>query len=526
MPPPAPESLLDRVLILAPTGRDAALAARVLAQDGPFPSNVVTGVEELCREIALGAGLAIIAEEALSRAALDTLGRAFAHQEAWSDLPLLVLTGADTALRLREPRADVLADLGNVTFIERPVRTRELLSAVRAALRARRRQYEVRELLAELATAVRSRDQFLAMLGHELRNPLGAISYAVQLLERGGAPDAMERHRRIIERQSRNLSRLVDDLLDVARVTSGKVVLQRQDLDLRDVVSRCLQSQDEAIRAQRLTVTTALGRDPIPVSGDPVRLDQVLTNLLENAVKYTPSGGSVDVSAHIADGRAVLRVRDTGMGISADILPRVFEPFTQDDRTLDRSRGGMGLGLTLVRTLVELHGGTVAVRSAGPGKGTTFEVALPLVLATPASHEPPRVPEDPRRARRRVLVVEDNADIREALQLLLEDAGHDVRCAHTGPEGVAIALEWQPEVAVVDIGLPELDGYELARRVRSALQSRIALIALTGYGQPEDRRRAFAAGFDLHLTKPIAADEVERLVSAVFGPLLRVSRSP
>jgi signal transduction histidine kinase/CheY-like chemotaxis protein len=439
-----------------------------------------------------------------------------ARQAPWSDLPVLVFTAAGAVTEARSPALETLSAHGNVVLLDRPVRVVTLLSSVRAALRVRERQYRMRELLDELATSVRTRDQFLAMLGHELRNPLAAIHTATELLVRN--PGEPERPAAVIARQTRKLTRLVDDLLEVSRVESGKIALRRSVTDLRGAVERSLEGM--AARAERggVQLDVALPADPVPVDGDPVRLEQVVGNLVANALKYTPTAGTVTVGLLVEDGRALLRVSDTGIGIAPDLLDEIFEPFTQASTSLDRSEGGLGLGLSLVRGLVALHGGDVRARSEGPGRGSEFLVELPLSArpletaararpATSATVEPQDGP-----ARRHVLVVEDNADNRETLVMLLESFGHEVVTASDGPSGVQVAIDAHPEVAIVDIGLPGFDGYEVGRRLREALGRSVTLVALTGYGQADDRDRARAAGFDVHLTKPA---DVE-LVAAVI----------
>jgi PAS domain S-box-containing protein len=354
---------------------------------------------------------------------------------------------------------------------------------------------------ADADAANRAKDEFLAMLGHELRNPLGAISNAVHVLSRLGDSETRATHARgVIERQVQHLGRLVDDLLDVSRVMTGKIILQPEPLDLADIVRRSLASLAGSERSRHHSIsveTTAVW-----VRVDATRMEQVVTNLVTNALKYTPPGGAVHVSVRAADEHALLSVRDTGVGIAPELLPRVFELFVQGERALDRTQGGLGIGLTLVRRLVELHGGTVEAMSAGRGRGTTFTVRLPLASA-PAPR--PSSPPSPATAsRRRVLVVEDNDDSRAMLRELLVLLGHEVHEAVDGATGVARALELAPDVTLVDIGLPEVDGYEVARHIRRDPAGRnLYLVALTGYGLPEDRERALASGYDVHLVKPI-----------------------
>jgi PAS domain S-box-containing protein len=365
------------------------------------------------------------------------------------------------------------------------------------------------QLYREAAEANRAKDEFMATLSHELRNPLGAIAHAVAALDhRGGRGEPEVRLRQIIHRQTRHLARLVDELLDVARVTAGKVSLNHRPVDLGDVAAAAVRALQDGARGREHHVT--LRTEPVTVNADPTRLEQIVTNLVDNAMKYTPAGGSVAIAVAREGEQAILRVKDTGRGIAPEMLPHVFELFAQGEQPIDRSLGGLGIGLALSRRLVELHDGTIEVHSAGPGQGAEFVVRLPgATPGTPAT----AVPEPRAAARRRILVVEDSDDSRESLRLLLESLGHEVVAAADGPQGLALALERPPDVMLVDLGLPGLDGFELARAVRrSARASTVRLIALTGYGQAEDRRRSAEAGFDAHLVKPVSA-------SALLGVL-------
>lgn len=369
------EDLEYRVLVLAPTGRDASLAGQVLSSAG-INAWICSNFEDMRREIQRGAGALLLTEEALNPASLEELARVFASQLPWSELPLLVFSGGEGRVEPNNAPVRQLTRLANVTLLDRPTRKVTLTSAVRVALRARRRQYQVRDLLLELHQGVRERDQFLAMLGHELRNPLGAILTAVQLMEQK-SPTALPKERAMIHRQTRLLSRLVDDLLDVSRVTTGKIALDRTLVDVGDLVERCVQGRAGTAAERRIELTFSPGNDPFIVEGDTVRLEQIVNNLLTNALKYTPAGGYVAVSVLGNGAHGEIRIQDTGVGIEASVLPRVFDLFTQADNTLDRSQGGLGVGLTLVRSLVALHGGTVRAESPGPGEGSTFVVRLP-----------------------------------------------------------------------------------------------------------------------------------------------------
>lgn len=505
----------ERFLVVAPTGRDGTLTCSLLESQG-IACRVCKDIDELCRCFeAEGAAGWMIAEEVLAASALKSLERTLAHQPPWSDLPVLLFTSAKASGSARDPTRRTLEALGNVTLLERPLRPITMLSAAKSALRARRRQYMGRAELQAERRAVHARDQFLAMLGHELRNPLSAIALANSL----DADPRVGHRQEVIARQVHHLMRLVDDLLDVSRVTSGKIQLKRERVDLCQVVDSSLASTRPVIAAQQLELRVSLppATPPLIVDGDPVRLEQIVVNLLSNAAKYTPVHGTIELEVKRVNHHAVLEVRDDGVGIAPEMLDRVFDLFVQVDGSLDRSQGGLGIGLTLVRNLIEMHGGSVQAKSDGLGKGSAFELRLPLMasgaVATPRPPPSAAIGGSKTRSRTfRMLLVEDNADSRELLALLLERLGHRVATADDGLRGVAEALAQRPQVLLVDIGLPGLDGYSVARRVRAELGRSVYLIALTGYGQPEDRRRALEAGFDAHFTKPVDVKAIEQLL--------------
>jgi signal transduction histidine kinase/ActR/RegA family two-component response regulator len=505
---PGPEA----VFILAPIGRDAELAQRFLGQAG-IGSFICKALDDFCPLEGKSPAAALIAEEALSEAAIVQLLTILEHQPPWSDLPIAVFRDPENMLAGPSRPLSRLLSKGNVTLLDRPVGRITLVSTVRAFLRARRRQYEVRDLVVQLEGAVKERDRFLAILGHELRNPLGAILASTEIMARTDTL-AFRRERDVIDRQTQVLSRLVDDLLDVSRVTSGKIVLHTEPVNLRELAEKAVQSAADAAAPHGVHVSLVAEARPFVVSGDRVRLEQVLNNLLTNALKYTPKGGSVTVSLEEERGQAVLRVRDTGIGISPEMLPLIFDLFAQAEGSLDRAQGGMGIGLTLVKSLVALHGGEASGHSEGPGTGSTFTVSLPLGSASfpdasgSFERHSPRAP-----IARHVVVVEDNPDLREQLVELLEGSGHRVESSENGLAGVELIVHARPEIALVDIGLPGIDGYEVARRVRERIGHSVSLVALTGYGQPEDRRRALEAGFDAHLTKPVRIGLLEQMVA-------------
>lgn len=505
----------ERVLLLAGKPRDSRLAADFLVRAGIETSicNDPAALFAEMRQWELGA--VVLAEEALGPAELNTLAALLPAQPAWSDLPVVLFSN-----RSGHSVDKLLAALGgNVTALERPVRSATLVTAVLTALRARRRQYQLRDVLENMAEATRKleeqdrrKDEFLAMLGHELRNPLAAVLGAVYIMQHSRGSEVAQRQPAIIERQARHLTRLVNDLLDVSRVTLGKITLERDLVDLRDVATRCVQTYQTAAAQQRHRLTVVVGGEPVVVEGDLVRLEQVLSNLVTNALKYTSPGGQIHVAVRREGEEGLISVKDDGSGIDTELLPKIFDLFTQATPTLDRSRGGLGLGLSLVKSLVERHGGRVTASSRGLGLGSEFTVHLPLAVRTSEAQVAPEAA--PAAAGgMTVLVIEDNEDARETMQLLLEMWGYEVETAADGQEGLTKALKDRPQVAIVDIGLPKLDGYEVARQICARTNGeKPRLIAVTGYGQPEDRRQALEAGFDHHLPKPVNAEDLALLL--------------
>lgn len=370
----------------------------------------------------------------------------------------------------------------------------------------------------ELAAEARRKDEFLAMLAHELRNPLNAIGAANTLLDRSGPHDANSvRLRAIISRQTRHLARMIDDLLEVSRITRGKIQIRKQRVDLVQVVKQAVHGSQPSIDARKQHVVLALPATPMVVDGDDLRLEQIVLNVIGNAVKYSEPQTTVRVTLEDIDGRrARLRVADQGVGIPEDMLEKVFEPFVQVDQSLARSLGGLGIGLTMVKSLVALHGGTVRAESEGRGRGAEITIELPLA-ATGAAQPNARPSSSPREPRTlSVLVIEDNQDTLELLQAWLETLGHSVQCAADGRAGLKLAMSMKPDLAFLDIGLPELDGIEVAKHLRASDPKRtIHLVAVTGYGRPEDRARALDAGFDDYIVKPLDTSALERVLSRV-----------
>jgi PAS domain S-box-containing protein len=384
---------------------------------------------------------------------------------------------------------------------------------------AERKQLERAKLQSEvLADLNRRKDEFLAMLSHELRNPLAPISTTVQLLrQKKDDETAWQQAMPILERQVSHLTRLVDDLLDVSRISTGRIRLQLSPIDLRRVAQRAVDAVHSLIRQRSHEFSLALPDGHVLIHADPVRIEQVIVNLLTNAAKYTNLGGKIRLAVESSGDEAVVRVTDTGVGISPELLPNVFDLFTQADRSLDRSQGGLGVGLTIVQRIAELHGGKAEAHSAGPGRGSEFVVRLPLT-APPAGETPvsskSAVAVDPKPLN--VLVVDDNKDAANSLALLLRQAGHDTLTAYSGASALALASENVPDVVLLDLGMPELDGYDVARLIRKKRPLKhVRLIALTGYGRDDDRQRSQEAGFDAHLVKPVEPQKLRDLLATL-----------
>jgi hypothetical protein len=542
------EGLDGRVLLLTPTGRDADLTGRFLSAAG-ITVEACAGMEELCAKCREGAGAALIAEEALTPenrlCLLDTLER----QPAWSDFPLVVLTGGEEATNGDAGDLKSLGAAANVTLVERPTRVITILSAVRSALRARRRQYEVRAHLAaerlaqeerarllkeavaaraEAEAVNRAKDVFLATLSHELRTPLTAILGWARVLRDTGMDGESARHGlEVIERNAEAQHQLIRDLLDVSRIISGKLQLKTRQVGLAPIVEAALDSMRQAADAKSIRLGAEYDDETDLVTGDPDRLQQVIWNLLSNAIKFTPKGGAVGVRVERYGSDVRVRVSDTGQGIAPEFLPHVFERFRQQDGSTTREHGGLGLGLAIVRHLVEQHGGSVRAESAGETLGSTFTINLPLaaVKAPPGGREAegrPASHASPGEGRAtldgvRVLVVDDQPDARELLGMVLGRAGAEVSAAASTAEALELLQPGEVDVLVSDIGMPSADGYALVGRVREMSEGRgrrTPAVALTAYASEEDRRRALAAGFDVHLPKPVEPTE---LISVIAG---------
>ncbi|MDN3919480.1 hybrid sensor histidine kinase/response regulator [Roseateles violae] len=509
----APET---RILLRTATSRDALMACAVLEHAGLQP-RVCADMASLLQQFQDGAGALMLAEETLADdASAGALGQLLAAQPPWSDVPVLVLarSGADSRAITR-----AMAQPANITVIERPVRVAALVSAARSALRARSRQYEVRALLRDLNEADRRKTEFLATLAHELRNPLAPLSTALALLTRRQIDAADSAHYyALMQRQVEHMARLVDDLMEVSRITRGKIELRMDAVPLEAVLNDAIEQSRPYIRGAGHQLDRQLPARPLLLRGDAVRLTQIFANLLNNAAKYTAAGGRIGIAARELDGEARIEVSDTGMGIEPSMLDSVFDMFVQANGSARRAQGGLGIGLTLVKSLVELHGGRVAARSAGLGQGSTVVVHLPLLEpdqagAAPAPLNGSAAGPAPEPGDQTVLIVDDNHDAADTLAELLGALGARPAIAYSGAQALRLVHEQMPRLAILDLGMPDMDGYELARRLRELPRGAdILLVALSGWGQADDRERAAAAGFDRHLLKPAELEQLRALL--------------
>lgn len=537
-----PESHDARVLILAPTGRDASLTGKYLADTG-IGVEACAGMEELCEKLKTGAGAALVSEEALTSEALRCLVEALRQQPAWSDFPLVILTSATSTTPANLGTLRSLGEVGNMTLIERPTRVITLVSAIQSALRARRRQYQVRDHLdaekraqeeavearRQAEEANRAKDLFLATLSHELRTPLTAVLGWARMLRTMEMDEETVNHGlQIIERNAESQNQLIRDLLDVSRIVTGKLILETKPVELTPIIAAAVDSMQQAIEARAIELAVEFDTETDLVRGDPDRLQQVVWNLLSNAIKFTPKGGNIRVRLARSGSDVQIKVTDSGQGISPEFLPHVFERFRQEDGSTTREQGGLGLGLAVVRHLVEQHGGTVSAESQGEGRGATFIVSLPITAvnerAEPSQDRSEQLAVEAHAAGSgtleglRVLVVDDQPDARELLSMVLGHAGAEVITAASAATAFEMLLKHRPDLLVSDIGMPMEDGFTLIGRIRAlkpAEGGTTQAIALTAYATEEDRRRALAAGFAKHLSKPVEPSELVAAVAAL-----------
>lgn len=534
------------LLVLAPRGRDAAVIEQVLS---PLQARVerCDSVTELARLLCDDATAAIVTEESLEQEGIGSLQAWIGSQPPWSDFPFVVLS-AQSSHNRSPGAATALAGLGNDVLLERPLKAQTLLKAVSSAMRSRRRQYEARAQLeqyeaigrenhrlyeaerqahADAEAANRAKDEFLATLSHELRTPLSAIlGWTYVLQQRRTELGDLSRGVDTIQRNAKSQARLIEDLLDMSRIVAGKVSLDLQTVIPSVLVEQVAASLLPETQAKNIDMLVDLGAAVVPICGDPQRLLQVFRNLLTNAVKFTPEGGWVRVVASSETDGLVVTVEDNGIGITADFLPHVFERFRQADGSTTRAKGGLGLGLAIVRRLVELHGGHVSAHSQGVGTGARFEVHLPLaeredsgageVVAASLPASAAAAAQTKIRGIK-VLLVEDDRDGRETVEQLLRHHGGEVRAVESAEHAIQLLREERFDVLISDIGMPEVDGYELLARVR-AEGNRIAALALTAFARPEDKVKALNVGYAAHVSKPVEPRELIDAVANMAGP--------
>lgn len=529
------------ILIYALFGRDAEATQRILSSVS-IESEVCHDIDALCAALERGAGAILLAEEALAPSAVQRLTAVLGAQPSWSDLPVIV-----SATEAPEERRGfgLMSRLGegvNLSILERPVRARAMVSAVRSALRARRRQYATRGLIArerearaDAEAASRGKDEFLATVSHELRTPLNAMLGWARMLTSGTLPEAARgKALQSIERNAIAQAQLVEDLLDVSRIVSGKMRLDLKEVDLPRVVEAAVDSVRPAMEAKNIRFQPAIDPSASQVMGDPNRLQQVIWNLLSNAIKFTPRGGRVQLILARVNSHIELSVSDSGLGIEPSFLPFLFQRFYQADGTSTRNQGGLGLGLAICRHLVELHGGTIEAFSEGLGQGATFKVQLPVLpLRIPwaearAAHATPArrlaFERPPELQGLKVLVVDDQPDARELLVAVMTRCGATAIEASSSMEGLGQVVTARPDVIISDIGMPEEDGYSFIRRVRKLAADaggRTPAAALTAYARAEDRRQAMQAGFEMHVPKPVEPAELVTVVAT----LARIGRA-
>jgi signal transduction histidine kinase/CheY-like chemotaxis protein len=523
-------SLEHRVLIFAPVGRDGALTRDLLGRSS-IPSLVCASLSDLCLELAQQAGAVILTEEALEEGTFPQLKAVLDRQPPWSDISVILFTGSSQN-SVSARTLGVIESLRNVTVIERPIRVAAVVSVVRSALRARMRQYQMRDTLvalraarSEAEAASRLKDEFLATLSHELRTPLNAILGWTMMLRLGQVETSQVSHAlEVVERNARAQAQLIEDVLDMARIITGKLRVELSPVTLAPIVESAIEASRPGAMAKGIAIRLAVADVPT-IRGDAGRLQQILWNLISNAVKFTPPGGEVVVSMRLVGSHAVVTVSDNGPGLAPEFLPFIFDRFRQADQSVTRGHGGLGLGLSIVKHLVELHGGTVRAESAGLGQGASFLVALPvpvLLEVPPERRDPGSHQVDPFELRlegRAILVVDDDSGTRELLTRLLERTGASLDSAESTRAAMAKIGRRPPDLLIADIGMPGEDGFSLIRRVRALAGPARALpaIALSAYTRAEDRDAARVAGFTEFIAKPATPQDLLRAVGALLN---------
>jgi len=505
----------QRIVIFAPVGKDGRLIKQVL-EHVRLNCHICAELGNVVQELRAGAAALFVIEEAFNAEFLQELTEFLAAQPTWSDLPVVVLSkqGLDSPGIRR-----IFEQVGNVTLLERPVRSATLVSAALSARRARRRQYEMREV-------DRHKDEFLAILGHELRNPLAPIRTAMDVLN--AMPDSGPKVRnitQIVERQVKHLTRLVDDLLDVARITNDKVTLQRERVSVATVVQHAVEICRQQIEAGRHTLDLLQSAGNVLLVGDRARLVQSLANVLGNAVKFSPPGSTIHLHVRVEGNEIVFAVRDHGAGLEPEALSHIFELFVQGEAGRSHSLGGLGIGLSLAQRFTRMHGGTVHASSDGAGRGCEFVMRMPIVVVERRSQE--RLAQKPSlhgaEDQVRIMIVDDNKDGADMLQMMLEMDGYAVDMANDGAAAIELAQRMHPHAILMDIGLPDMEGYEVTRRIRERMgDEEIVFIAMTGWGHDDARRRAADAGMQHHLVKPVDPEVLRTYLSRIRGRVLPV----
>lgn len=532
---PNRNELEQRVLVLSPTIRDGEVTRAVLGQAG-LAGTVCADLGELCEHIRDGAAAVLLTSESLKTGGIGELILAVQEQPPWSDIPIILMQGGEPPVAFQE----IIASLGNVTLLERPAPIRSVVSAAQTAVRARQRQYQIRDydqnreqlLAAERAARGEAervghlKDEFLATLSHELRTPLNAIYGWTQILRMDSSdPETIREGIEVIDRNVRVQTRLIEDLLDMSRIISGKVRLDVQSVDLPKLIDAAVENVRPAADGRALRLEKVI--DPLagPVNGDPGRLQQVVWNLLTNAIKFTPKYGKIQVILERVNSHVEIKVHDTGQGIDPSFLPHLFDRFSQADASTTRKHGGLGLGLSIVKNLVELHGGSIRADSEGPGRGSTFTVSLPVrVTHTPREEKshPSSTSATPAFDCRdqlngvKVLVVDDAPDACEVVRRFLTECGAVPVTANSADEAMLVLKGFQADVIISDIGMPGRDGFDFIRAVRSG-GNKVPAIALTAFARPEDRIRSIQAGFQTHLPKPVEPAELIAVVAGLVG---------